>query len=397
MTETKTSPILPESDDEILWHKISLCFEPGGNDLWHILKDKGFGFFKQSKKHSDSRLPSDEEYAKVISDCKRLGIGIITYNSPLYPKGLRELFNPPAALYYAGNIGAFSLEPSIGIVGSRNSSRYAVAVTEKLCRALLKYDPEYVFISGFAVGTDIAAHSAAIKNGGATIAVKACGIDYPYPEHHAIYYSDIIKNGLVISEYPPGTRPYPVRFPLRNRLIAALAGSVIVTEGGEHSGSLSTAHLAADFGKDVFVIPPCDITAPSCQGNVNLLREGALPVYGVRDILAQSPKFLAAVREAAMRMNADAEDTDEAVREAVERIAPLSPISLPDIIPDRHYTPTEHGKAILDLIKSEPGQYGDEDFAVLLGISEQDICDNLAELELYGYVSRSDSGGYEAN
>jgi predicted Rossmann fold nucleotide-binding protein DprA/Smf involved in DNA uptake len=218
------------------------------------------------------------------------------------------------------------------------------------------------------------------------------------------YTKEIADRGVLISEYPPGAHPDPKNFPVRNRLIAALGDGTVVTEGGSQSGALSTAHLAADFGKDVFVIPPHDITAPENQGNIELLREGAIPVYGTRDILAHNQKFVSELLAEAKRqlgkrkeipddfLNADSDDVPENLSELLtpeQRYAKEIAALDTDISPLK-----EPALTIYDIIKSSPGDFNIE---ILTGQLERDpdeILDILTELEMENYIFRAPDGSF---
>jgi DNA processing protein len=381
-------PVYPDDAESLLWHKLSMYYEPGDNRLWEIYREKGLDGFSKLRE----LLPADEAQTAIFDKCKSLGFGVLTYASPFYPAALRELYNPPAVIYYKGDVSVFAASPTIAIVGARNSSKYAVAVTEKLVKALMRFDPGYVFISGFAVGTDITVHLTAIKHGGKTIAVKGCGIDYPYPDKNMIHLDEIAADGLIISEYPPGTKPLPTRFPLRNRIIAGLSGGVIVTEGSAKSGALSTAHLAADYGKDVFAIPPRDITDPACQGNIMLLREGAIPVYGTRDILTQSPKFVSDLLRAAQNEISDKSQSSAAGPPIVEEFTPIPPADIFE--PDMRLLDAV-GLTIFDLVKASPGKLSAEDLSARIDLSPQAVFDTICDLEMGEYIRRNADGMFE--
>jgi DNA processing protein len=155
-------------------------------------------------------------------------------------------------------------------------------VTGALVRGLCDYD--FTLVSGFAEGVDVASHLAAVRNGGKTAAVLGCGIDFDYPQSNMKYREEILRNGVLISEYLPKTNPSKISFPLRNRILSGLSLGTVVIEAGRKSGSLVTANLALGQGRDVFAVPPRDLFDVRYQGNAELLRDGAIPIYGIRDI-----------------------------------------------------------------------------------------------------------------
>lgn len=219
----------------------------------------------------------------LISECAKKGIGITAYSEPEYPNQLRFISDPPPVLFYKGNIGCLSGTKTITSVGKRSASEYSIFACKRICSGLAREG--FVIVSGFAVGIDITSHMAAASQGYPTACILGCGIDIDYPKENFKYRDPIIDSGGVfISEYPPGTRANRGSFPRRNRILSALGRAVIVFEGAADSGSLITANLAAEQGRDVFVLPPADIFSSNFSGNIRLLREGAIPLMSVEDI-----------------------------------------------------------------------------------------------------------------
>jgi DNA processing protein len=242
------------------------------------------------------------------------------------------------------------------------------------------------------VGTDITAHLAAIRAGGKTIAVKGCGIDYIYPEQNMKYTGEIVKKGLIISEYPPGTPPKAVHFPIRNRIIAALSDALLVTEGGSQSGSLSTAGLAADFGKDVFVIPPHDIFDKDYQGNIDLLRDGAIAVYNAMDIMVHSKIFVSIILSEAIKL----EKYNIEASEEISDIKAVGHINMPD---DSYYNTDisvldDASRQVYELIRSSRGEYNADMIIENLPLDPDSVLDIITELELKRFIYRSPEGYY---
>lgn len=190
----------------------------------------------------------------------------------------------PKKLYYMGTLPA-ERRPTVAIVGTRKPTTYGRDVTEHLAYELAKRG--VVVISGLALGIDAIGHRAALKAGGTTIAVLANGLDKITPYTNRQLGEDIVANGgAILSEYEPGEPPYPVRFLERNRIVSGLADAVLITEASSRSGTLNTAKHALEQGKDVFVVPG-NITSPSSAGCNALLKQGAIPVTEVDDILAR--------------------------------------------------------------------------------------------------------------
>src|SRR5438128_4409056 len=200
-----------------------------------------------------------------------------------YPELLRAIYDPPAVLYCDG-----SVEPGyrqvVAIVGSRQATPYGLRITETLAGELSALG--FTILSGFARGIDAAAHRAALAAGGRTIAVLGCGLDVDYPPGHASLHAEIAGSGAVLTEFAPGTPPRATNFPRRNRIISGLALGVVVVEAADDSGSLITARLALEQGREVFAVPgPIDV--PTSQGPHGLLKQGATLVETVDDIVEE--------------------------------------------------------------------------------------------------------------
>ena len=230
------------------------------------------------------RLRSDEvinekDIDKVVSKIK---CSYVTLGEPEYPRCLRDIYHPPFALFYYGDINLLSAcgdHGQIAVVGSRKSSEYGERMTRKIVEEVAK---EYIIVSGMALGIDAVAAESAIKIGGKTIAVLGCGIDICYPMENYELYQTLKKEQLVISEYPEGIQPSPEKFPLRNRIIAGLAKGVVVTEAGNISGTSITVTLALQSGKLVMCVPyPADEES-ACN---RLIKEGAYLVENGEDVL----------------------------------------------------------------------------------------------------------------
>lgn len=197
-----------------------------------------------------------------------------------YPPSLEEIEDPPAGLWV---LGALPVTTGVAIVGTRRATRYGLGLAREMGMAVAAAG--WVVVSGLARGVDGAAHRGCVEAGGVGVAVLGCGVDVWYPPEHAGLGRCLIDGGGgVISEYPPGTRPEPWRFPARNRLIAALSAVVVVIEAAEKGGALITARLAAEQGREVFAVPG-DVSRPTSMGTNLLLRDGAHPVLGAADLV----------------------------------------------------------------------------------------------------------------
>jgi len=198
-----------------------------------------------------------------------------------YPELLKYIPDPPGLLYYAGDISLAS-KPSIAIVGARKATSYGKWAAYGFAKKLAEYG--IVVVSGMAYGVDSWAHKGAVENKGKTIAVLGCGIDICYPDANRALRDDILKEGLILSEYEPGTPPLPFRFPLRNRIISGLSLGTIVVEAGISSGSLITAEYAADQGRNIYALPG-NINSVYSFGTNKLIKDGATPLIVFDDII----------------------------------------------------------------------------------------------------------------
>ena len=221
---------------------------------------------------------------KILGDCQRLGLRILTMQDADYPARLRGIFEPPCLLYVKGTLPAFDEEVAVAMVGTRACTPYGTQSAEKIAYGLAKQGA--LVVSGAARGIDSAAHRGALRAGGVTVAVLGNGLDVVYPEENAGLYRDIAATGALLSEYPPGTEPASGHFPVRNRIISGLSLAALVVEAPEKSGALITAATALEQGRDVFAVPG-PIDAPASVGCNRLIRDGAGLVSEAWDILRE--------------------------------------------------------------------------------------------------------------
>ena len=198
-----------------------------------------------------------------------------------YPSLLREIRDPPPELMVLGGLEPGDVR-AVAVVGSRHPSVYGLMTAERLGGELAAAG--VTVVSGLAIGIDGAAHRGALAAGGRTIAVLGSGIDRLFPAQHRELAQSIARQGAVISEFPLGTEPYPGNFPRRNRIVSGLARAVVVVEASERSGSLITARLAAEQGRDVYSVPG-EVCLERTRGTHRLLRQGAAPVETALDVL----------------------------------------------------------------------------------------------------------------
>lgn len=221
----------------------------------------------------------EEEFKKLTES----GIAMLPESDPQYPELLRQIYDPPLALYVRGTLPPEGT--AIAIVGSRQASPYGRSVTQSFVRPLAARG--WTIVSGLAYGIDAEAHRAALAVHGRTVAVLGSGVDNAslYPRAHRTLAQEIVdRGGAVISEFPPGTGARPEQFPQRNRIIAGLSHAVVVVEASETSGALITARAALEENREVLAVPG-PITSPLSAGTHRLLKEGAAPACSVEDIL----------------------------------------------------------------------------------------------------------------
>ena len=223
------------------------------------------------------------EVEKEIVKAKRAAVNIVPFTSPSYPARLRMIPDPPPVLYVKGELRGDD-ERAVAVVGSRSASDYGRRIARNLCRELASLG--FTIVSGMARGIDGVAHEMTLDAGGRTIAVLGSGVDYAYPPEHGHLYQRITESGAVVSEFPIGTRPMAFNFPARNRLISGLSLGVVVVEATEKSGSLITARLALEQGREVFAVPG-EVGASRSRGAHRLIRQGAKLVETAQDIVEE--------------------------------------------------------------------------------------------------------------
>lgn len=230
--------------------------------------------------HDKNLLPAEE----ILEVCAREKLHILTYRDAAYPARLRNIPDPPMALYYKGQLPDFDGVPLIGVVGTRKASAYGLTTAKRMGYQIGKCGG--VVVSGMAYGIDGMAMSGALTAGGTAVGVLGCGADVIYPASNKALFHDTEQYGCLLSEFPPGTPPAKWNFPKRNRIISGLCNGVLVVEAPEKSGALITARLAAEQGRDVFVVPG-NIDMPSFVGSNRLLRDGAIMVSSGWDVLSE--------------------------------------------------------------------------------------------------------------
>ncbi|MBP3508220.1 DNA-processing protein DprA [Oscillibacter sp.] len=236
---------------------------------------------EQAKALEDHKLDKTD---KILADCQRLGLRILTIQDAEYPGRLQNIYDPPCLLYVKGRLPAIDEEAAVAVVGTRDCTPYGIACAEKLGYGLASGGA--VVVSGLAKGIDAAASRGALRAGGVTVGVVGNGLDVHYPYESRYLYEDIAAAGVLLSEYPPGTEPAGSHFPARNRILSGLSLATLVVEAPERSGALITAETALEQGRDVFAVPG-PIDAPTSVGCNRLIWDGAGLVSDAWDILRE--------------------------------------------------------------------------------------------------------------
>lgn len=288
------------------------------------------------------------------------GARILVAGEADYPTALEELERQPPLLYVQGEL---PVAPAIAIVGSRDADRYGREVARHFARQLASAG--LCIFSGCARGVDEAAHRGALESpGGTTVAVLGCGLDVDYPSRQGSLRREISERGAVITEFPFGTPPYPAHFPIRNRIIAALSIGTLVIQAADRSGSLVTARLALDLGRDVYAVPG-RIDSRLARGCNTLIRDGAPLVQRPEDVLELLPMQ---------------------VRDALRSAGPDASA---EVVP-------AHLREVWDAVPDGEGAGADE-IARRVEISIDVLLSHLAELEIGGWVQRAPGPRFARN
>lgn len=245
------------------------------------------GIVNLSKDAFDAVMDKNLASAKrVKAQVDAMGGYIVTTEDDEYPPLLKNIYDPPYVLYCTGEHPDWDKLLTVTVVGTREPDDYGRKVTERIAGELALNG--VTIVSGMARGIDSIAGISALKNGGKTIAVLGSGLDVIYPPEHAELYQKIRQKGVIMTEYPPGTRPLASNFPKRNRIMAGLAYGILVTQAPEKSGALITASYAVESGRDLYAVP-ADIFNFNSVGANRLIKQGAKPVMTADDIIKEYP------------------------------------------------------------------------------------------------------------
>ncbi len=333
-----------------------------------------------------------DEALKIVSTCAQKGIAIYTIEHPVYPERLKNIYAPPLVLYSIGTLPDIDNTVAVGVVGNRRMSDYGGSVARQIGHDLAKAGA--VVVSGLALGIDACGHAGALAAGGKTVAVLGCGIDVIYPSANAELTEQIRRQGAVLSEYPPGTRPISKNFPIRNRILSGLCNGVAVIEAGIKSGSLITANLALEQGRDIFTVPN-SIYCEHSAGSLRLLRDGAIPVGSAYDILLEYeglykdklnlekiPRCYYAIElpEKAAKKGASAQKAAERpVRPEIITVPESDKGSATPILPD--YL-TQQAVKVYDILKDKNEKTHVDEIAAQAALTTAEVLAAITELEI---------------
>jgi len=303
-----------------------------------------------------------EQQEKMVA----CGAMLIPISDPRYPARLKEIFDPPIALFVRGRAELLD-SIMLGVVGTRRPTAYGVAATERLSADLAQAG--LTITSGMARGIDTAAHRSALSVGGDTVAVFGCGVDLVYPAENRKLAEELSNKGLLVSEFPMGAPAYPQNFPIRNRVISGMSVGVMIMEGAQYSGSAITARMALDQQREVFAVPG-NITSKVSWGPNLLIKQGAKLVQEWNDVLVELP---AATRR-------------ELIVKAQARSGGQMSLENKDEVTVPVEGPGQIGRELLRGIKMDVPTHVDELLETFEAYSSSEIIAALFELEMLGLI-----------
>lgn len=350
------------------------CLLERFDSIEDIYNAKAYNNIQGLKPSEKSELAdkSLDKAKRVFEEVQECGAEVITFDDENYPESLRRIIDPPYVLYAKGKIPDWNELFMIGVVGTRHCSDYGRMTTKNLCRDLAKFG--VTIVSGMAKGIDGLAAEAALRMGKRTVAVLGSGIDVIYPRQNTELYYDIIENGVVLTEYPPGTGAFAGNFPERNRIIAGLSRGLLVTEAPKKSGALITAECAFKNNRDVFAVPG-NIFDDRYRGTNELIQKYAKLVTCAEDIIVEYPYDAVRFAQAQTEVS-DEKPTAAASHNDDERYAHLN----------------ERERQVIDLL-TEKERYTDE-LIRETGLPPGELNTMMILLEMNGLVQRLPGNSY---
>ena len=317
-----------------------------------------------------------DEAKRTLEQCQAMHIQIMACTDEAYPAKLRAISDPPAVLYLRGRLPQLEALPSVGVVGTRTATAYGLQTAMRLSYQLARCGA--VVVTGLARGIDSEAARGALYAEGQVIGVLGCGVDVVYPAENRSLYADVTAYGCLLSEYPPGTKPLRWNFPVRNRIISALSDGVLIVEAGESSGSLITARLALEQGRDVFAVPGT-LDNPADSGSNALLQQGAGLVTCGYDVLREyEGRYPGRIR---------------AVNELPPKAKPVPPVQPPVKKPPSLEGVSPEGQAVLQALT--PGRLQLDDLIAATGLPAGKVLSTLTLLQIRGAIAQLPGKWYQ--
>lgn len=340
-----------------------------------------------------------EDAQKILDAVNETGWKIVTPSSEFYPHNLLSLQDLPLVLYVDGDETVLTNELSVSVVGARKASDYGKSVARALSSALS--EKGFTIVSGGALGIDSAAHQGALDEKGKTICVLGCGLGTNYLMDNKPLRDEIVRNGALVTEFPPFTPASRRTFPLRNRIISGMTLGTIVVEAGERSGSLITARCALEQGRDVFAVPG-DLVSSSFLGTNNLIRNGATPVFSPNDILESyyfryHNEFKDKERFADDEIIKRAQKylTNQETQKPEIKEQPKAVTMTENMKKDAPDYLTDNAKKVYDFIGNEPVHI--DEIINKCGLTTEKTLSAITELEIYGLVTQLSGRRYKIN
>jgi DNA processing protein len=294
---------------------------------------------------------------KEVDAIRRIGCRVINCTEPEYPQSLLQIYDPPALLYVRGDASILNMA-SLSIVGTRRPTVYGAQLAERMGRDLARRG--LIVVSGLARGVDALSHKGATSVGGRAIGVLGTGIDVCYPKENRKLYEKVLERGAILSELPTGSHPAPENFPVRNRIVAGMPLGVVIVEGKQYSGSLITARLAMEFGREVFGVPGNVTQEMSFAPNL-LIKQGAKLVTSAEDVIEELPT---------------------PVRAALVQAEEMQSEQL-NLLAGNDLNPTE--KKIYELLNATETKHIDE-IVETTGLNSSEVLATLFDLEMKGII-----------
>lgn len=337
---------------------------------------------------------------KVLEDCFNKQIRVLTYQDAAYPMRLKNIPDPPAVLYYVGNLPDFDGEAAVAVVGTRKATPYGIVVAKRLGYQIGRCGG--MVISGLAGGIDSAAMTGALTAGGPVVGVLGCGADVVYPRWNTELYRDTAVRGCILTEFVPGTPPEGRNFPRRNRIMSGLSLGVLVVEAPVKSGALITADQALEQGRDVFAVPG-NIDSPNSVGTNQLLGQGAMvagtgwdvmreyealfpnkvhPYHGGQQTTAEAEVKRTKIDAKPLPVVASKVETPKEVKKSIDNPSQIAYIDLNEI--QQQLTPDE--KAITDALSQGPTHV--DEVIAKTGLAASRVLASMTLLEVKGLVRR---------